>query len=114
MNKEEIEKEIKFTASIPILTQEEINGIDMNMNEFINQFTKMIVKEKDLVIAQYIIKKQEDKIKELEQKSETLDKVTDRLKEDKNKKIPLAEDMDWVICRKQYAREILNIIEGEK
>ena len=43
-----------------------------------------------------------------------LDKVTDKLKEDKNKKIPLAEDMDWVICRKQYAREILNIIEGEK
>ena len=53
-------------------------------------------------------------IQHLEQKSEKLDKVTDKLKEDKNKKIPLAEDMDWVICRKQYAREILNIIEGEK
>lgn len=50
----------------------------------------------------------------LEQKESILDKVTDKLKEDKNKKIPLAEDMDWVICRKQYAREILNIIEGEK
>lgn len=50
----------------------------------------------------------------LERKESILDKVTDKLKEDKNKKIPLAEDMDWVICRKQYAREILNIIEGEK
>ena len=53
-------------------------------------------------------------IKQLEQKSETLDKVTDKLKEGANQKIPLAEDKDWVICRKQYAREILNIIEGEK
>ena len=43
-----------------------------------------------------------------------LDKVTDKLKKDANKKIPLAEDMDWVRCRKEHAREILNIIEGEK
>ena len=50
----------------------------------------------------------------LEQKETILDKVTDKLKKDANKKIPLAEDMDWVRCRKEYAREILNIIEGEK
>ena len=41
-----------------------------------------------------------------------LNKVTDKLKEDANKKIPLAEDMDWVRCRKEHAKEILNIIEG--
>lgn len=56
----------------------------------------------------------EEYIKELEQKSEILDKVTDKLEEEANQKIPLAEDKDWVICRKQYAREILNIIGGEK
>lgn len=50
----------------------------------------------------------------LEQKETILDKVTDKLKKDANKKIPLAEDMDWVRCRKEHAREILNIIEGEK
>ena len=48
----------------------------------------------------------------LEQKETILDKVTDKLKKDANKKIPLAEDMDWVRCRKEHAREILNIIEG--
>ena len=48
----------------------------------------------------------------LEQKESILDKVTDKLKKDANKKIPLAEDMDWVRCRKEHAREILNIIEG--
>ena len=50
----------------------------------------------------------------LERKESILDKVTDKLKEGANQKIPLAEDKDWVICRKQYAREILNIIGGEK
>ena len=53
-------------------------------------------------------------IQELEQKESILDKVTDKLEEEANQKIPLAEDKDWVICRKQYAREILNIIGGEK
>ena len=53
-------------------------------------------------------------IQYLKQKESILNKVTDKLKEEANQKIPLAEDMDWVICRKQYAREILNIIEGEK
>ena len=48
----------------------------------------------------------------LEQKETILDKVTEELKKDANKKIPLAEDMDWVRCRKEHAREILNIIEG--
>ena len=59
-------------------------------------------------------KRLKEYIEYLEQKESILDKVTDILKEGTNQKIPLAEDMDWVICRKQYAREILNIIEGEK
>lgn len=122
MNKEGIEKDIKFTASIPILTQEEINGIDMNMNEIINQFTKMVVKEKDLVIAQHIIKKQEDKIKELEQKESILDKVTDKLKEDIENDYCIEKIIgdNYIAVGverysiKPYAQEILNIIEGEK
>ena len=55
-----------------------------------------------------------DILQELEQKESILDKVTDKLRKDANQKIPLAEDMDWVRCRKEHAREILKIIEGEK
>lgn len=62
----------------------------------------------------YIIERILEYINYLEQKESILDKVTDKLKEDANQKIPLAEDMDWVRCRKEHAREILNIIEGEK
>ena len=80
MNKEEIEKEDReLKISIPLLTQEDIDRIDINMDEMINQFTKMVVKEKDLIIAQYIIKRQQEKIEKLEQKESILDKVTDKL-----------------------------------
>lgn len=82
MNKEEIEKEEgAIKISMPLLTQEEINGIDLNMNEIVNKFTKMLVKEKDFVIAQHIMQRQQEKIEKLEQKESILDKVTDKLKE---------------------------------
>lgn len=127
MNKEEIEKEEKI--SIPLLTQEEINGIDINMNEFINQFTKMLIKEKDLAIAQHIIQRQQEKIEKLEQKESKLNKVTDKLKEvkeialeDKEKKkiIELPNGIryeDKVISLDTFVYVIdnlLEIIEGEK
>ena len=82
MNKEEIEERISYAKS--------------NFTEAIEIFLEIIEKQQ----------------KELEQKETILDKVTDKLKKDANKKIPLAEDMDWVRCRKEHAREILNIIEG--
>ena len=109
MNKEEIEKEDReLKISIPLLTQEDIDRIDINMDEMINQFTKMVVKEKDLIIAQYIIKRQQEKIEKLEQKESILDKVTDKLKEIRRE---LDDDgFDY------YAQEItkaLNIIEGD-
>ena len=121
MNKEE-NKNMKFEASIPLLTKEEINGIDINMNGIINKFTKMFVKEKDLAIAQHIIKRQQEKIEELEQKESILDKVTDKLKEDIKNDYCIKEytSNEYGITGakeysvKPYAREILNIMEGEK
>ena len=111
MNKEIEEDDRVIKISMPLLTKEEMTKIDNNFNEIVNEIKNQFIKEKDLAIAQYIIDKQQ---KELEQKETILDKVTDKLKEDANQKIPLAEDMDWVRCRKEHAREILNIIEGEK
>lgn len=136
MNKEEIEN-IKLGTSIPLLTQEEINGININMNEIINKFTKMVVKEKDLAIAQHIIQRQQEKIEELEQKETILDKVTDKLKEDmkeSKEKIKYYENqyrlakekedkfymkshhrqINRLQSRFETLREILYIVEGEE
>ena len=80
MNKdiEKLEEGVRLT--IPLLTKEEIDGIDININEITEQITKMAIKDKDLAIAQYIMDKQQ---KMLEQKQFILDKVTKTLKRDK-------------------------------
>lgn len=69
MNKDIEKQEERARLTIPLLTQEEINGININMNEIIEQFTKMAIKNKDLVIAQHIIKTQQEKIEKLEQEN---------------------------------------------
>ena len=115
MNKE-IEKakeDLSFFNEGDYITKEMEHSARV-LEEYIKQLEK--VKE-DYYWKGYLQKQSEDveicNLCKYRKKSKTLDKVTDKLKEDKNKKIPLAEDMDWVICRKQYAREILNIIEGD-
>lgn len=69
MNKDIEKQEERVRLTIPLLTQEEINGININMNEIIEQFTKMVIKDKDLAIAQHIIKTQQEKIEKLEQEN---------------------------------------------
>lgn len=69
MNKDIEKDEEGVRLTIPLLTQEEINGININMNEIIEQFTKMLIKDKDLAIAQHIIKMQQEKKEKLEQEN---------------------------------------------
>ena len=118
MNKEEIEKEDReLKISIPLLTQEEINGIDINMNEMIDQFTKMVIKEKDLIIAQYIIKRQQEKIEKLEQKESILDKVTEfvtKIATENAEKYNSKNQKEVDFSEWNLALEVLNVIEGEK
>lgn len=119
MNKEEIEKEDRaIKVSMPLLTQKEMLEIDNNFNEIVNKIKKQFIKGKDLAIAQYIIDKQQ---KQLEQKESILDKVIDKLKEDieidkvewyEDGKITEKQVKAKNVNRKQYVREILNIIEG--
>lgn len=119
-NMEELEYGVRLT--MPLLTQEEINGIYININEITEQFTKMVIKDKDLAIAQYIMDKQQ---KMLEQKQFILDKVTDKLKEDiKETTLPCviiggrrnSKTLEYgkKLGRIETLKEILNIIEGEK
>ena len=118
MNKEEIEKEDReLKISIPLLTQEDIDRIDINMDEMINQFTKMVVKEKDLIIAQYIIKRQQEKIEKLEQKESILDKVTEfatKIATENSEKYNSENQKEVDFSEGNLALEILNIIEEGK
>ena len=122
MNKEIEEDDRVIKISMPLLTKEEMTKIDNNFNEIVNEIKNQFIKEKDLAIAQYIIDKQQ---KELEQKETILDKVTDKLEEDAREKEGYIKWLDertqeispskkTIIVKSDYARSILNIIEGEK
>ena len=76
------EEENICKISIPILSDYEIRQIDNNMDTLIEQFTRQIVHDKDLTIAQHIIQKQQEKIKKLQHKNENLlRKLRNRIKE---------------------------------
>lgn len=123
MDKEEIEEDDRaIKISMPLLTEEEMLKIDNNFNEIVDKIKNQFIKEKDLAIAQYIINKQQ---KKLEQKESILDKVTDKLKEDienadsnmkhmEEKTILQTIARELAVGMRDYAEEILNIIEGEK
>ena len=48
-----------------LVTDEDIKHIDKNWQSIIDEYTKTLVREKDLVIAQYLMKKQKDEIERL-------------------------------------------------
>lgn len=66
LSKEEIENNNTFKISVPLITEQELTTIDNNFESFVNKITESVIKEKDLAIAQYIIKKQKYKIDQLE------------------------------------------------
>lgn len=66
LSKEEIEKDNTFKISVPLITDEEIRNMDNYFEDIVNEFTKSYVKEKDLLIAQHIMQKQQNKISQLE------------------------------------------------
>lgn len=76
LSKGEIEKDNTFKISMPLITDEDIRKIDNNFENIVKEFTKSYVKEKDLVLAQYIMKKQQDKIDQLESDNKNLKKRT--------------------------------------
>lgn len=86
-----------------MLSKEEIEKAKEDFN-FCNEgdyITKEMSDSKN-VLLNYI-----DKLESREQK------LIEKLEEDTNKPIPLAEDMGWVKCRKEYAKEILEILKKE-
>lgn len=47
-----------INAKIPIITEDDRKSIDNNLQDIVNDFCKLITKEKDLALLQYVIKKQ--------------------------------------------------------
>ena len=82
-------KEIEFNLKA-------LSGVMLNFEDRLCDEMQERVKE----VKEYITQLESDK-----------QKLIEKLEEDTNKPIPLAEDMDWVRCRKEYAKEILEILK---
>lgn len=68
------EETVKLSAKIPLISEEDIRTIDNYFNDIIKEFIDKQIKDKDLAIAQYIIKKQD----------EIIDNIRNYLKKFKN------------------------------
>lgn len=102
-------KNVTIKEKIPLLTQYELNQIDIHIDSLTDEFTKKIVKDKDFAIAQHIIKRKEEKIEKLEDKERILSRLADELKGIKQ------EDENWnSLCGQlavwTFAQELLKII----
>lgn len=84
MNKE-IDEDNRFKMSIPLITNAELNAIDNNLVDLVNQFTKQVIHDKDLLVAQHIIKKQKEYIDQLETKIKELGKGQHTLMQSRRK-----------------------------
>ena len=81
----EIEKnEFGLKATVPLITEDEIKTINNDFDSTIDKFIKIIIKDKDLAIAQYIIKKQQEQINELKRNSIPKKKIEDKIKKVQN------------------------------
>ena len=78
----EKKEEVKYEARIPLFEKGELEYFDCNMHSIIESLLEMKVKEKDHILFQRIIKKQEEEIKTLKNNWDEFEKL---LKEEKTR-----------------------------
>lgn len=114
MNKEEIEKDNTFKISVPLITEEDKRKIENNFETIVTEFTKSYVKERDLALTQYVMKKQQDKIDQLESDKQ---KIIEKLEEEKFKIESTYSQINGNYFMAQdkldLIQEILSILKGE-
>ncbi len=73
--------EFGFQVTGPFIAEDEIKIINNDFDNMINKFLNMIIHDKDLERAQYIIKKQQEQINELKRNSIPKKKIEYKIKE---------------------------------
>ena len=57
--------EVTLKATKFLITDKDMDIIDNNLQDIVNEFIQKVVKDKDLTLSQYIIKKQNDEKQQL-------------------------------------------------
>ena len=106
-------EEVKVKMSIPMFEVGELERFDNNIHNIIEEYSKMILKEKDQILTQRIIIKQEQEIKDLQQKIDKAKKYIYRhwiTYNEATKFTTFNEEME--VCIKEI-KELLEIL-GDK
>ena len=112
--------DFKGGTKIEVDLKEEFNNADIE--NIVKEFTKSYVKEKDLVLAQYIMKNQQDKLDNLESDKQ---KLREKLEKDIREETgyvkwtnsytkEISPAVTEMISKSKYAQEILSVLKGKK
>lgn len=102
MNIEETDKGIKI--SVPIMTNIEENVIDNNYKRIVDEFSKQLVHEKDLLIAQRLIKNLQA---ELDKKDKIIEELAGMVFD--SRKLTYVDEEQY----KERKKEIIEYAEGQ-
>ena len=104
------EEENTCKISIPLISDYEIRQIDNYFDDIVHQFTKQLVHDKDLAIAQHIIQKQQEEIELLkEQKQYVIDEYSETIE----KKDKIIDEMAGYIATLDIEEDICSKTENE-
>ena len=76
-------EEVKIKISQPMFEVGELERFDNNIHSIVEEYSKMLFKEKDQILTQRIIIKQEQEIEELKKINVELREELEKLKEEK-------------------------------
>ena len=94
-------EEVKIKISQPMFEVGELERFDNNIHSIVEEYSKMLVKEKDQILTQRIIMKQEEEI-------ERLNNIIKEVREEIEKLANLYDD-NYTITDK--AKDILEILD---
>ena len=93
-------EEVKIKISQPMFEVGELERFDNNIHSIIEEYSKLMFKEKDQILTQRIIMKQEEEIERLKEEYVMLQNASDEVEEEKDKEIERLQDL----CNK-YEKE---------
>ena len=104
-----VEEENICKISVPLISDGEIKQIDSYLDDIVHQFTRQLVHDKDLAIAQHIIQKQQEELKYKERKYRDLKlkyeqnlKMCKHFREELNKQDKIINEMaNYIIIHHQ-------------
>ena len=79
-------EEVKIKISQPMFEVGELERFDNNIHSIVEEYSKMFFKEKDQILTQRIIMKQEEEIKQLQDQLQQKDNITKEVREILNNK----------------------------